>query len=354
MQEEILITKGQKQSKQSVGRDTLLENGIIEPFINVNELLAYYYKNVYHQRAINIKARLLSQVSESSLNKHLPPNTFLKDLLLPFVLDSEIYGNAYLERAGTVNDFWLYHILGYEARVNKDKEIYQITSDFKKEKLEGHHFKYHSPISKYYGQPDYLTTLEQIDTSKMADKYNSTFFTNGARPGFVIAFENSSPNDAQQNAFKQFFGQNYKGYENSHKSILFHTGKTKEGESPAKIHIQKLDGVEDMSFKNLKEVNRDEIIVSHGVPPRLVGIISAGQLGGGKELIDQLHMFNEIEIKPKANQLEEFFDNIKIKHKVKELDVTNFKDDSDLVTNLVAGGIIDKVQAKEILGLNLK
>jgi len=348
---EVAISKGVKESKQYVDRDVLLNNGIIEPFIDFNGLLAFYYFNVYHQRAIKLKAALLSQILETSLDKHLPSTVFAKDLLYAFALDAEIYGNAFLEKAGGVSDFYLHHILGYQGRLNKNRELYQVNSEFKDIRLDGYHFKYHSPSGKYYGEPDYLTTLEQIDTNKKADKYNSTFFANGARPGFAINFENSAPSQGQIDAFKTFFGTNYKGYENAHKSIMFYTGKTKEGESPAKIHLDKLDSVEDMSFEKLKSVNRDEIIASHGVPPRLVGIITAGQLGSGTELIDQLHAFNEIVIKPKATHIESFFENIGIKLKIKELDVTNFKDDSDLVTNLVNSQIITHQEAKEILGL---
>lgn len=352
MDNTVILKGSTKESSQFVDRDTLLSNGLIEPFINFDNLLKYYYFNVYHQRSIKLKAALLSQVAETTLDKHLPSTVFPKDLLYAFILDAEIYGNAFLERAGGANDFNLYHILGYQGRLNKNKELYQVNSNMDEIKLEGYHFKYHSPLGKYYGEPDYLTVLDQIYTNQKADKYNSTFFDNGARPGFAVMFENSSPNEQQISAFKQFFGSNYKGYDNAHKTILFHTGKTKEGESPAKIHLEKLDNIEDMSFENLKKVNRDEIIAAHGVPPRLAGIVTAGQLGGGTELIDQLHSFNEIVIKPKKDHVQSFFENIGIKLKLKELDVTNFKDDSDLVTNLVNTQIITRQEAKEILGLS--
>jgi len=120
------------------------------------------------------------------------------------------------------------------------------------------------------------------------------------------------------------------------------------------VRLEKLDNVEDMSFEKLKNVNRNDIIASHGVPPRLVGVMSAGQLGGGTELIDQLHAFNELVIKPKAKTIEDFFENIGIKHKIKLLDVTNFKDDSSLISNLVDKQIISALEAKELLGFNNK
>lgn len=348
MRKEIL--KDAKQSKQFIGKDTQNMNGTIDPFINFDELLMFYYANVYHQRSIRLKAALLSQIEETTLDKHLPDTQFAKDFMYAFCMDLEIYGNGFIEKAGGESDFYLYNILGYEARLNKKREIYQLTQDDEVKKLNGYHLRYYSPSGKFYGEPDYLTTLEQIQTSKKADGYNTSFFDNGARPGFGIIFENSSPNEQQIQSFKEFFGTNYKGYENAHKSLLLHTGKQSEGQPPAKVKLEKLDGVEDMSFEKLKNVGRDEIIAAHGVPPRLAGVITAGQLGGGTELIDQLHAFNEVIIKPKIQIVQDFFDNIGIKHKIREIDVTNFKDDSDLVTNLVSSQILTLQEAREILG----
>lgn len=348
------ILKGSKESRQFINKDLMNPNGTIDPFVNFNELLNFYYFNVYHQRSIKIKAALLSQVEETTLDKHLPTNEFIKDFLYGFCCDLEIYGNAFLEHSGTVSDFYLYHILGFQGRLDKQKDIFQISADYEAIKLEGYHLKYYSPSGKYYGEPDYLTALEQILTTKSADKYNTSFFENGARPGFGVIFENSSPNKEQIATFKQFFANNYKGFTNAHKTLLLHTGKTTEGQAPAKVRLEKLDGIEDMSFEKLKDVNRNDIIAAHGVPPRLVGVVTAGQLGGGTELIDQLHSFNELVIKPKKKTIEEFFENIGIKLKIKELDVTNFKDDSALVTNLVNSQILTQEEAKEILGFTVK
>jgi len=348
------ILKDAKESRQFIGSDLLNANGTIDPFINFDELLQFYYYNVYHQRSIKIKAALLSQIEETTLTKHLPKNEFAKDFMYAFCMDLEIYGNGFLEKSGTPNDFNLYHILGHQGRVNKDREIYQVNTQSEAVKLDGYYLKYYSPSGKYYGEPDYLTALNQILTSRNADRYNTSFFDNGARPGFGVIFENSSPNPEQIATFKNFFGTNYKGYENAHKTLLLHTGKTSEGSPPAKVRLEKLDGIEDMSFEKLKNVNKNEIITAHGVPPRLVGVMAAGQLGGGTELIDQLHAFNEIIIKPKIQTIEDFFSNIGITHKIKALDVTSFKDDSSLIANLVSSQIITAQEVKELLGFSSK
>lgn len=346
------IFKNSFQSRQLI-EDEIRKHpsGFLEPIISFETLLKFYFYNVYHQRSIKLKASLLSQISDTNLDNYLYTNENLKDFLYSFLLDLELYGNAFLEKAGTNKNFVLHHILGYQGRVNEKKEIFQ-TIDKKSVILEGFHLKYYSPTNKFYGEPDYLTQLQNIQVTKQADNYNYSFFENGAKPSMLISFENSSPSNEQKEALKHFFSDNFKGPNNAHKTMLLWTGKTSEGESSAKINIQKLDAVEDMSFEKLKNISRDEIIASHGVPPRLVGVVSARHLGGGTELIDQLHSFVQTTLNPKIDLIEDFFYQIGIKHKVKPLDVSNFKDDTQLVTSLIDRQIINIDEAKEILGLN--
>lgn len=336
------------ESKQYVGQDSLYDSKFIKPFISFSELLASYYVNVYHRRAIRIKSGLLSQIEETSLDKNLPQGQRAKSFLYAFVMNLEISGNAAVEKTGTTSNFSLYNIPSHEFVLDKDKNIYQ-KLNIKEQILEGFHFKYHSPSSRFYGEPDYLASFLQITSTHKADLYNDRFFENNARPDLAIIYENGEPSREQIEAFKSFFGSSFKGYDNAHKTLILHSSDG-VGEKDAKIRFEELGKVQDISFKTLKELNRDEIAVAHGIPPRLLGIVNSGHLGGGNELIAQLHMFNEIEIKPKIELIESFFDSIGIKLVIKPLDVTSFKDDADVVTGLVQTGILSIPEARGILG----
>ena len=114
--------------------------------------------------------------------------------------------------------------------------------------------------------------------------------------------------------------------------------------------ISLLKRKEDMSFQEFKKQTRDEIIAAHNTPPRLVGIITSGQLGGGNELISQVHQFNETEILPKIELLEAFFDNIGIDLSLKAVDSTSFKDDAELIAGLIEIGVITVDEARNMLG----
>jgi hypothetical protein len=59
-----------------------------------------------------------------------------------------------------------------------------------------------------------------------------------------------------------------------------------------------------LPFEKLSQATREEILAAHGVPPRLVGIVTAGQLGGGSEMEGQMLSFIEMKVKPRMVYLE--------------------------------------------------
>lgn len=346
-----MVIKGDTSSKQLniVQEDTLYEDEkIIAPYLNYDALRGLYAFNVYHKRSIRLKSMLLSQIEETTLANHLPPGITAKQFLFKFALNAETYGSAFFERAGTKSNFALYNLNTYAARVDRHHNIYEINgADYNP--LDGAHFMYDTILSDHYGEPDYVAAINQIVTLYKADIYNANFFDNGAKPEMAFIFEGKNPSKQQVEAIKQYVKADLKGYKDSHKSIILATG-TADGDQDPKIRIEELGKIEDMSFKSLKEVGRDEIIAAHGVPPRLVGVVNPNALGGGGELVSQLEMFNKITVMPKTEMFEEFFESHGIKLKIKPFDATAFKDDADVVSGLVATGILTPAEAKSVLG----
>ncbi|WP_320768028.1 phage portal protein [Campylobacter concisus] len=136
-----------------------------------------------------------------------------KDFLYAFILNLEIFGNAFVEIAGKN----LYILPSIEAIVNESKEIFQAKNN-KSIALNAKHLYYYSPNSRFYGEPDYLAAMLSILTNQKADSFNNAFFENSARADTAIIFENSEPDEMQLNAFKEFFGSNFKGMGNAHKN----------------------------------------------------------------------------------------------------------------------------------------
>ena len=109
--------------------------------------------------------------------------------------------------------------------------------------------------------------------------------------------------------------------------------------------------IEDLSFEKLKLVGRDEIIIAHNMPPKIMGVTQSGaSLSGGSELIAQLKMFKSMVLDPKARHIEKFFAQHGIELKIKELDIDGFKDDTDAIASFVGAGILTPQEAKNVLG----
>lgn len=337
------------ESNQVIGQDYYIED-VLEPFVSWDTLLELYYVNPYHRRALQTKALLLSQIEETDLEQFLPVGVSPKEFMYSFCLNLEIFGNGFVEEASAGARRMLYLLPTREARIDKDRGIVQRTVSGQDLHLEGYHLAYYSPSSRFYGEPDYLSVLAQILTEQKVHEYNQAFFDNGATPDLAIIFEGAEPSDEQLDAFRDFFATNYKGTLNAHKTLVLSApGNPGDSDNP-KVSIEPLNQIKDMSFEKLKKMQREEIIAAHNIPPRMVGLINAGQLGGGSELISQLHAFNELEIKPKLLRIEEFFDRIGVKLVLKPIDVTNFKDDADVITGLVQLGIVSVQEARDILG----
>jgi hypothetical protein len=93
-----------------------------------------------------------------------------------------------------------------------------------------------------------------------------------------------------------------KGVENAHKTMLLSVPFPKD---EAEIKFEKLMvDLKDLPFEKLSQATREEILAAHGVPPRLVGIVTAGQLGGGSEMEGQMLSFIEMKVRPRMVYLE--------------------------------------------------
>jgi PBSX family phage portal protein len=342
-----LVIKG-ITSEQLITTDTLGSfNGLVEPFFDFDKVLKLYYANPYHRLCINIKSRVLSLFEESDLDKYLP-NSTIKRFLRDSIRDLEMFGNMFTEIEGEGKYRAFYYMPAREARLNNEFKIFQVQG-YKKKEIPGSYYSYSSPMSRHYGEPDYLASINQILTVQNINLYNNLFFKNGATPRLAVVFENSEPSDEQLKAFQEFFGSSFRGVENAHKTLVISSGTNLEGKD-AKIRVEKLSANDDLSFEKLREISRDEIIAAHSVPPRLVGVVNTGGWGGQSELIGQLHLFNETVIKPKQEEIEEYFRSLGVKLVLKPFDVTNFKDDSEVLPNLIQAGILSVAEAREILG----
>ena len=312
MYPEIILTKNSK--KRSV--DLVKNNRYQYPF-DVNELTLAYVSNPYHNQCIEIKTM---NIAGKGLNEQLmqaledaTPKMSAYLILYATILDLQIYGNAYWEIVKINNNqHQIFHVPA-QTMTLRERGFTQTVGEQKVEFTNDqvYHFKYISPLSTIYGAPDYLSILESLMLSKKIIRYNDSYFDNNAIPDMAMIVEGGEMSPTALSAVRTFFRDKFQGVKNAHRLLYL---PVREG---MKVDFEKLQADQrDASYLNFYTQTRDDIIVGHRVPPRLLGIVSAGSLGGGGEATGQMEIFYETLIYPRQQILAGMLDELNKKHKI--------------------------------------
>lgn len=300
------------------------------------DLLEYWEKqtdyNAYHARCLRVKADCTVSLGVNVIDgpEHAVQDrlAIVNDLGQSFgevmsrvALDFETTGNGYLElvrgRAGQIEE--LYHCpatlvwrrpkshphdfrywnnagevdfdLYMPGRRQEDPSVGQLV-----------HFANPCTGSRYYGAPDWRGCLPDIEVDYYSVLYNQRFFINSGIPDMAIVVQGGEFDKETEEKVVEFLQNNIKGLDNAHR-ILYLPINDKEVEvkfEKLAVDMKNMDG----SFEKLRATCRDNIVSAHGVPPRLVGIVTSGQLGGGGEIHGQLKVFQEITIGPRQSLFE--------------------------------------------------
>lgn len=293
--------------------------GIVYPPLDMNTILELTYSNAFHTQCISLKAEMAVGLEfeapkpvEKFLDEISGADNFL-DILQRVAFDWECLGNGALEVArdahGRIGE--IYHVHGHTLYVRTEgnqlagyEQYADIPVEFdgfgaRGELNEILHFKRYTPFSSWYGMPDWIAALEALRLDQQKKIFYSSFFKNFAVPSMAVVLEGAEFDAEVEKKLKDGF-DNMKGSENAFRTLLLSVPF--EG---AQIKFEKLMAdFKDMPFDKLSQATREEILAAHGVPPRLVGIVTAGSLGGEGEADAQLRNFVACKIKPRMKYLE--------------------------------------------------
>ncbi|MCK5641429.1 MAG: phage portal protein, partial [Gammaproteobacteria bacterium] len=239
-----------------------------------------------------------------------------EDVIMQVDMDYETNGNGYLElvpgAGGKVEELYFCPSIQtylqpstedtqflYRPITGSEVLFYRFGPTMKERMLV--HFLQPTPSSKYYGMPPWIGVIPEIELDYYATLYNQKFFINSGVPDLVIVVEGGELDEPTQKLVQEFLQNNFKGLDNSQRTLYMPINQ--EGVT-VKFEKLAMEKEKDGSFTKLRESNRDRIISAHGVPPRLAGVVTAGQLGGGGELSGQMSIFQETTIAPKQRYFE--------------------------------------------------
>ena len=189
-------------------------------------------------------------------------------------------------------------------------------------------------------------------------EYNTYSFRNAMMARFIVVVEGGVLTRKARSALKKFIQSNMTGIKNAGRTIVISSD-----DPNVKIRIERINkdaNLKDLSFTQRRQYSRVEIVSAHGVPPRMLGIMSAGQLGGAGEIKGQMQVFRDIIIAPEQRRLEQLinstilasFGKHKWRLKLNEIDITDPQADAEYYAKLLnlPDPVLDVEEVRSELG----
>lgn len=277
--------------------------------IEPRNLSVLYRASAEHGRAVHVKAESAfggGLIGEAEKIEELC-DTGATELFVLLGLDLETYGNAFLQVIRSRDGERIIGLRrlpaitmsryreGYLQRIGKPNGDTRKVTFTAREIV---HLREPCPLGRRYALPTWIGAESMLELAYAATRYNASFFKNNAIPEYAITFKGVTPSAEQKRAIQAFFRNEHQGMDNAHRTLIMTSGE--EGE----VDIKRLTAdVKDGDFLKLIDAARDRVPVAHGVPPRMLGIMTAGQLGGGGEVSGQLFTFEHLTLKPKRRRM---------------------------------------------------
>ena len=150
--------------------------------------------------------------------------------------------------------------------------------------------KEYRPGSYYYPLPSYVGALNYIATDCEISNYHLSHITNGMAPNYLINFNNGVPSEEERRKVRNQLVREYTGTDNAGKFILTFNDSAEQAPTVTTLSADNLDE----QFIQLQDTVLQNILSAHKVvSPLLVGIKTAGQLGGANELKNAYSIYYE-------------------------------------------------------------
>jgi hypothetical protein len=169
------------------------------------------------------------------------------------------------------------------------------------------YFKRYSPSMSYYPPPDYLggVTTIQLDIEIKNFHLNNT--QNSMMPSMAVIFKNGVPSEEERDIMYRQLESKYASTNNAGRFFLFYA-ETPET-APEIIPIP--NNASDAWYGNMAPQIEQTILTSHRITsPMILGIKTAGQLGGRNEMLDAYDLFLETVIKPVQEEILKGFEKV--------------------------------------------
>lgn len=392
--DDVIILKSEEPKTQQI--DPAFEQlDVVTPRYSFEDIFSYYDVNTWHKRCILLKAGVAvnlgwnlvtdddnkepdaeyGEIMEVLDRTKAEMGYDFQELAYRVAIDYYNCGNGFTEiiRDNRAKLGYILHVPGKTVRRHKNMDAYwQVRNgierffwEFNKKLHPGHKHGErfganneiaqclnYDPNSDYYGMAEWIPALAAIALDRSAVSYNAYMFENEMIAKILMIIRGADISKEARQKIQAFLAGKFVGVANSGRAAIIPIK-----EQGVEVDVHKLQADEkDIAYIKGRQFTRDEIVTAHGTPPRLLGIVTAGQLGATGELEGQLKIFKNVLIDPDKRRFENFFNHIirtgldakKWRIEFNELDITTAMDDAQYLT-AVAPWLSDD-EAREILG----
>jgi PBSX family phage portal protein len=286
--------------------------------------------------------------------------------------DVHATGNGYLEIGRTINGQIGYvgHIPTTTLRVRRlhdgfvqiiaNKVVYfrnfgatntnPITTDPRPNEII--HIKEYSPLNTFYGVPDVIAAMPSLLGDQLASQYNIDYFSNKAVPRYIVTLKGAQLSTEAEDKLFRFLQTGLKGQ--NHRTLYIplpgdsDTNKVEFKMEPIE------NGVQEGSFHQYRQQNRDDILVAHQVPLSKLGGSDASNIAAA---LSQDRTFKEQVARPAQRNLEKILNKIIreqtdiLELKFNELTLTDENAQSQILERYVRNQIMLPNEAREVINL---
>lgn len=220
-----------------------------------------------------ISKRVLSPIEAVPIGSVLKyPNPYMTqiDLMEMLYLHLQIVGNAFWELVIKENRLVgiyplnpLYISIIPDSRKYVKEYVYSVGSNkvsFAPDQII--HFKFSDPQNEFWGLAPVAVTIRQANLENKMKSFSEKFFENDATPGGVLSTDRIL-SDATYLRLKKRWDERHKGL-----AKKFSTAILEDGMKYNRISAP----LNEVDYTDIKTNIRDEILVSGGVPPTLLGV----------------------------------------------------------------------------------
>lgn len=392
------------ESSQQIHQKTWNYDQVIKPRYDFDKLISYSELNTWHNSCLNLWTAVTvdlgwslvteeedkepdddyRRITEFFTETGFPDDPF-EEVMHRFAYDYFALGNAFQEQAlahgeGQPGEF--FHVPGHTVRRMNPKKVNQHKIDRERgyqqkrgietsdefllpdqagpgENAMWHYLRY-DPRDDWYGLPRWIPAIGAISLDRSALEFNIHLFQNEMTGKIIITVTGGELAKGTMDNIKKFVKNNLLGVENAGRTLVL---KTQAENAKIEVHHlwKEIQKAKDLSYHQGRQDNRDEIIAAHNVPPRMLGVMSASQLGGTGEVTGQLQLFKELYVEPEQTRLERWFtrgpykpvfDGTKWRLQFTRMDIADWSEEAGAWRGLVGTEpIAERDEAREALGL---